>query len=100
MMVNTLKKSSWVKAEARRTRTPDRHEILRRYFAQLELLSFRESHAASMQSCARLLDELPADPDPTVVQLVTKEKERLTRTAEVQRHRNAVAERVQDERFE
>jgi hypothetical protein len=80
-------------------RAPERGEVLKQYIAQIEMTTVY-ARATSLDSFAKLLDELARNPDSAVMQLVAHERDRLRREADARRLSEATAEREQDERFE
>jgi hypothetical protein len=80
-------------------RAPERGEVLKQYIAQIRMTTVY-ARATSLDSFAKLLDELAMYPDPDVMQLVANERDRLRREADARRLSEATAEREQNERFE
>jgi hypothetical protein len=79
----------------------DRIAVLREFIAQLiDTGGWGVSHAATLEVNLKILDELDAYPDPTVVEFVASERVRLQESIDRERRREEVYERRRDERFE
>jgi len=81
-------------------KAPDRVEVLKEFIGQFSPTGWSGSHAAIVESNAKLLDELAGYPDAALVEFIAKEKIRLAKAIEAEGHMETLLERERDERFE
>jgi hypothetical protein len=82
-------------------KAPDRVEVLKQFVGQFHPKSgWSGSLAAILESNAKLLDQLDAYPDPTVISFVRDEKKRLAKVIENEKQHETASDRGRDERFE
>jgi hypothetical protein len=81
-------------------RSPDRVEVLKQFGHQFMPSGWTGSLAATIESNAKLLDELATYPDSHVVDFVVSEQVRLRKFVENERQRENAEDRARDERFE
>ena len=81
-------------------RAPDRVAVLTEYIRRFNPTSWSGSHAAVVESRAKLLDKFDQYPDAKVVEYVARDKIRLAQQVEQERQQENEEDRRRDERFE
>jgi hypothetical protein len=80
---------------------PDRIEVLKKFLDQLDPVAWVGSFRAStVESNAKLLDDLAHYPDRIVVEFISAQKLRLAEAIKEYKHTDDLIERERDERFE
>jgi hypothetical protein len=79
---------------------PDRVAVLRGFTDKFIPTALRDSRTATIESHARLLDELAMYPDPALVEFITKEKARLADAIKVEQTTEFLIDRDRYGRFE
>jgi hypothetical protein len=81
-------------------KAPDRVAALKQMVRRFSPTSWSGSRAAIIEARARLLNELDAHPDATVVSYAAAQKIRLAKEVEEERRRETERDKAADERFE
>ena len=81
-------------------KAPDRVEVLKKFIGQFSPTAWAGSHAAIVESNAKLLDDLAGHPDPALVEFIQEEKTRLSQAIRAERQTETLIEREMGERFE
>jgi len=81
-------------------KAPERVKVLELFVRRFIPMSWSGSRAMIVESNARLLDDLEGYPDPSVVEIVAREKKRLTSVVQAERRAETLADSRRDERFE
>jgi hypothetical protein len=81
-------------------RAPDRVRVLEQFVRRFTQSRWSGSRSTTIESNARLLDELEGDPDSSVAEFIAREKARLASVVQEERQYETWADRRRHERFE